>query len=83
MSSIFDTKVESETLTSEEIAEISGCTRRHDQIEWLEKNHWVHHKNRAGMPIVGRLYARLKLAGVNPSRFNSEPAWAPDFSKLT
>ncbi|MFZ6640760.1 DUF4224 domain-containing protein [Undibacterium sp. TC4M20W] len=83
MSSIFETKVESETLTSDELASITGCPRRHDQIVWLKSNGWVYHLKRNGEPVIGRLYARLKLAGVNPKDFAPAAPWTPDFSKLS
>jgi len=83
MSSIFETRVDTETLTSDELAIITGCTRRHDQVAWLKSNGWVYHLKRNGEPVVGRLYARLKLAGVNPASFAPTAPWVPDFSKLS
>lgn len=89
MTALFEFPVPSETLTAEELAQISGCARRRDQIAWLEQNHWTHLLNRAGEPIVGRLYARLRLSGISPESIvefgtptKPEPAWAPDFSKI-
>jgi hypothetical protein len=64
MSAMFELPIESETLTAEEIAQTSGCQRRSEQVEWLTCNGWAFHKNRAGAPIVGRFYARLRMAGV-------------------
>ncbi len=82
MSAMFEMPIASETLNCDEICEISGCHRKGDQIEWLTCNGWTFHKNKAGEPIVGRMYARLKLAGINANALTSGGGWAPDFSKV-
>jgi len=84
MSAIFELTLQSETLSADEISEISGCSRKGDQIDWLSRNGWVFIQNRAGLPIIGRLYARLKLAGINPALLATPEAggWQPDFSKV-
>lgn len=64
MSAIFEIPIASETLAPDEIQEITGCARKGDQIEWLVNNSWEFHKNRAGEPIIGRMYARLRMAGI-------------------
>lgn len=71
--------LQSETLSPSELAEITGCFRHAGQIVWLHKNEWKYHKNSAGAPIVGRWYARLKLAGITPQAATTQ-AWAPDFT---
>ena len=82
MSAIFEMPIDSETLTTDEVAQITGCSRKSDQIEWLSCNGWIFHKNRAGEPIVGRLYARLKLAGITPASLTTSGGWVPDFSGI-
>ncbi|MDN4038687.1 DUF4224 domain-containing protein [Massilia sp. YIM B02443] len=85
MSAIFELSLPSETLTPDEVTDISGCKRANDQVEWLKRNGWLFILNRAGMPIIGRLYARLKLAGINPALLAApagEGGWQPDFSKV-
>lgn len=85
MSAIFELAIPSETLTADEVSDISGCKRAGDQIEWLTRNGWVFIQNRAGVPIIGRLYARLKLAGINPALLAAPTdggGWQPDFSKV-
>ena len=82
MNNLFDNSIQSETLTAEELETISGCCRKVDQIKWLQKNGWTFIKNRAGAPIIGRLYARLRLSGINPASLVSTPTWAPDLSKV-
>jgi len=72
----------SEMLDAEEVAQITGCSRRADQNEWLSTNGWAHHKNKAGVAIVGRLYARLRMAGIHPATLVSPGGWVPDFSGL-
>ena len=83
VSTIFDLPVSvSEILTSDEVAEITGYGRRTEQIQWLTANAWTFHKTRSGNPVVGRLYARLKLSGINPSVLSAPVGWSPDFSSL-
>jgi len=84
MGAIFEMQLPSETLSADEISEISGCRRQNDQIEWLSNNGWLFIRNRAGAPIIGRLYARLKLAGINPAQLAAPETsgWQPDFSKV-
>jgi hypothetical protein len=82
MSAIFELPIESETLSVEELGTITGCVRKSDQIEWLSCNGWTHHKNKAGEPIVGRLYARLKMAGITPVALTTAGGWVPDFSSI-
>ncbi|WP_223818586.1 DUF4224 domain-containing protein [Pseudomonas aeruginosa] len=54
------------------------------QIEWLENHHWNYETNAVGRPIVGRVYARLRLAGVHPTRTTvSDPAWSLDLSNVS
>lgn len=72
---------QSETLTPDELADITGSRTARGQREWLSSNGWPHHQNRAGAPIVGRWYARLKLAGITPQATTAE-VWAPDFSGI-
>ena len=73
--------LESETLTPDEIVQITGCQRRTDQDEWLTCNGWAFHKNKVGDPIVGRFFARLKMAGIRLDSV-APSAGMPDFSKV-
>ncbi|WP_080727670.1 hypothetical protein [Pseudomonas fluorescens] len=73
--------MQSETLTEEELTAITGymipsCNGR------LDKNSWEYVLTRARRPVVGRIYARMKLAGVKPSAENvAAETWALDLSK--
>ena len=60
-----------ETLAEEELAIITGYQIPSKQIQWLIENHWEHVLTGARRPIVGRVYARMKLAGVEPSAVNA------------
>lgn len=62
---------QSETLTDEELATITGYQIPSKQIKWLTENHWEFVLTGARRPIVGRVYARLKLSGVKPSAANA------------
>lgn len=81
MTAIFEMPISSETLSQDEIVFITGCSRRADQVIWLEAQGWTFIKNKAGEPIIGRMYARLKLSGINPSTLTNPSTWAPDFKK--
>ena len=78
---MLEQSLQSETLSNDELADITGCVRYAGQFDWLNDNDWKHFKNRAGAPIVGRWYARMKLAGITPQAANAE-AWAPDFATI-
>lgn len=82
MTAIFEFPLPSETLEPEEVVKITGCKQRGDQVAWLDRNSWLFHKNKAGDPIVGRMYARLRMAGINPIALTTSGGWVPDFSKL-
>lgn len=56
--------LETELLSPEEIAQLTGRSRRDQQIRWFTENDWMFWRNAAGIPVVGRLYARFKLAGI-------------------
>lgn len=82
MSAIFEMPINSEMLGQDEIVQITGCSRKGDQINWLSKNGWTFHENKAGEAIVGRLYARLRMAGISTSSMQSIGGWSPNFSGI-
>lgn len=51
-------------LTDAELAKLTGATQWRLQLDWLQTNGWVFFCTRAGRPVVGRLYANLRLANV-------------------
>lgn len=74
---------QTETLTEEELAAITGYQLPSKQIQWLSINGWQYVLTRSRRPIVGRVYARLKLAGVSPSATNSvTETWTLDLSRV-
>lgn len=81
MTAIFELHLPSETLAADELSEITGARTSDGQRAWLDANRWKYHTNRAGRPIVGRMYARLKLAGIEASALTPQ-GWAPDFSGI-
>lgn len=81
MTPLFEMPMPSETLDPEELVKITGCSRKSDQVEWLASNGWTHHRTRAGEAVVGRLYARLKMAGINPAAMSSG-TWSPDMNAV-
>lgn len=82
MSAIFELSLLSETLKPDEVAEITGAKTCEGQRSWLDSNRWKYYTTRSGRPIVGRLYARLKLAGIDASALATQ-GWAPDFSGIS
>ena len=76
-------EMQSETLAEEEIAAITGYMIPSRQIEWLNKNGWKYVLTRSRRPVVGRVYAWMKLAGVKPSAENvAAEAWSLNLSNV-
>lgn len=74
----------SEILADDEIAAITGYLTPSRQIEWLNQNGWQHVLTAARRPVVGRVYARLKLAGIKPSASNSvAETWTLDLARVS
>lgn len=81
---IHNVDLKSETLTDEELAIITGYQIPSKQIQWLTNNHWEFVLTGARRPIVGRVYARMKLAGVQPFAVKAvAEAWSLDLSKVS
>lgn len=75
---------ETEFLTADELAEVTGYKHTASQHEWLDKNGWAYVVNAAGRPIVGRWFARMRLAGVQPTAASTgmQPVGRPNFAAL-
>lgn len=73
----------SEFLEEPELVAMTGAKAAKKQIEWLAARGWVFEVNAAKRPVVGRLYTRLKLSGVDPSAesASAEP-WTLDLSRV-
>ena len=82
MSAIFEMPIADETLSSDELHRITGHAYSAGQAKWLTEAGWIFHTNRAGDPIVGRLFARMKMAGIHTPSLTSPTGWAPDFRGL-
>ncbi|WP_397469579.1 DUF4224 domain-containing protein [Pseudomonas sp. DD1] len=75
---------QSETLADEELATITGYQIPSKQIQWLSDNRWEFVLTGARRPVVGRVYARLKLAGVKPSAVNAvTETWSLDLANVS
>lgn len=73
----------SEFLDEGEVARITGYQIPSKQIAWLANNGWQYALTRARRPIVGRVYARLKMAGVKPNATNAtSETWTLDLSRV-
>lgn len=82
MTALFELQIPNEDLSTDELVRITGCARQSDQLKWLASNNWMHHKNSRGEAMVGRFYARLKMAGINVESIAPKPIWKPDFASL-
>ncbi|WP_175649924.1 DUF4224 domain-containing protein [Pseudomonas sp. Marseille-P9899] len=75
--------IPSEFLDEEEVVRITGYQLPSKQIAWLANNGWQYTLTRSRRPIVGRVYARLKMAGVKPTATNSmAETWTLDLSRV-
>lgn len=73
----------SEFLADDEIVNLTGYKLASKQIEWLANHGWQYALTRARRPVVGRIYARLKLAGVRTTSINAtKETWALDLSRV-
>jgi Domain of unknown function (DUF4224) len=69
-------------ITPDELERLTGSPQAGLQIDWLKANGWAYTLTRAGKPVVGRLYANLKLSGVEVATIVQPSAWQPDFGAL-
>ena len=80
-------EIQQETLSEDELYAITGWKLPSKQREWLTLNKWKHSLNRANHPVVGRIYARMMLAGIDPASAakNAPPRdeWLIDLSKVS
>ena len=79
--------METEILSDEELVEITGYNHRGYQRQWLKDRNWVFIESRGGRPLVGRMFARMKLGVISPTLATQQPppaapAWTPDFSRV-
>lgn len=79
--------MQAEILSDDELADLTGYKQRAHQRKWLKDRNWVFIESRGGRPLVGRMFARMKLGMVNatitdPSPPPARPAWTPDFSRV-
>lgn len=72
----------SEFLDDEELVRLTGYTMPRKQIEWLNQNGWKFECTGAGRPIVGRLFARFRLAGIKPT-VQAAQSWSLDLGKVS
>lgn len=79
--------METEILSEEELADLTGYKHRGYQRQWLKARNWVFIESRGGRPLVGRMYARMKLGIIPPTLATQSlppaPTWTPDFSRVS
>jgi hypothetical protein len=78
--------MESEILSDDELAHITGYKARAWQRRWLDDRKWLYVESRGKRPLVGRQYARMKLGApptiLEPQLPLARPTWTPDFSRV-
>ena len=79
--------METEILSEDELADLTGYKHRGYQRQWLKDRHWFFIESCGGRPLVGRMFARMKLGIISPSLATpnpppAAPAWTPDFSRV-
>lgn len=82
MKALFQLPDKPDILEEDEIVRLTGHVLASAQNRWLESHGWTFEKNRAGHPIVSRLYFQMRMAGIDASAFLPQKAWEPDFSSL-
>lgn len=80
--------METEILSEEELADLTGYKHRSYQRQWLKDRNWVFVESRGGRPLVGRMFARMKLGIISPplatpTPLPATPTWTPDFSRVS
>jgi hypothetical protein len=76
-------EIKSETLNEDELASITGYSRPSKQICWLIDHGWQYTLTGARRPVVGRIYARLKLSGVKATSTTAvAETWTLDLSRV-
>lgn len=75
---------DNEFLTTKELTEVTGYKHVSSQCEWLDRHGWFYVVNASGRPIVGRWFARMRLAGVQPTAAAvvMQSATRPNFAAL-
>jgi len=71
------------TLTPEEVKRITGASEKKLQIAWLTANRWKHTTDRHGVPVIGRLYANLKLGGLDMENIVADVEWEPNLDSIS
>lgn len=69
-------------LTPEELERLTGAVPTALQLDWLRSNGWAFSLTRAGKPVVGRLYANLKLSGVEVATMVAPGSWQPNMAAI-
>jgi hypothetical protein len=61
-------------LTKDELTELTGYRRQHEQVRWLKSRHWKFEQNAAGAPRVARAYLERRMVGQELSEAPGPPA---------
>ena len=77
--------MKTEILSEDELADLTGYKHRGYQRQWLKDRNWIFVESRGGRPLVGRMFARMKLGVISPTPTPppAAPTWTPDFSRVS
>lgn len=79
--------MKTEILSEDELADLTGYKHRGYQRQWLKDRNWIFVESRGGRPLVGRMFARMKLGIISPTPTPTPtpaaPTWTPDFSRVS
>lgn len=67
-------------LDDDDVAQLTGYTKKSKQVEWLDRRCWKFEISRLGKVRVLRKYAEMKLG--MPANNETAPTTEPDFTKL-
>lgn len=67
------------TLDADGLTKITGKSQTLKQIAWLKEHGWIFELDLDGHLVVGKLYAHLRLAGLNPAGVTTELVSAGGF----
>ncbi len=71
-------------LSDAELEGITGACQIKLQIDWLKEKGWSFTLTRSGRPVVGRLYANLKLSGVEVKTIiQASEEWTPAMEAIS
>lgn len=67
-------------LNDDDVADLTGYTKKSKQVEWLDRRQWAFEISRLGKVKVLKKYAEMKLG--MPGNVDISKSTEPDFTRL-